>query len=319
MGQNHGHHEHRGNHSHGHSGHHGHHHGVSNFSRAFAIGIALNLGFVIVEAVFGLLANSVALLADAGHNASDVLSLVLAWGASVLARRRPSYRHTYGMRGSTVLVSLFNAIFLLLAMGGITWETLQRLHHPEPIVGNTMIAVATVGIVINTLTALMFLSGRKQDLNLRGAFMHMAADAGVSFGVVLAGVAIVLTGWQWLDPAISLLIVGVVVVGTWDLLKDSVNLALDAVPEGIHPQAVRTYLVNCPGVSQIHDLHIWGMSTTETALTAHLVMPTGHPGDAFLHQICQELHDRFGIEHTTLQIELGDSSNACALASDHVV
>ena len=297
-------------HNHGHQGHnhghHGHDHGVSNFNRAFAIGIGLNLGFVVVEVVFGWLSNSVALLADAGHNASDVLSLMLAWGASVLARRRPSHRHTYGMRGSTVLVSLFNALLLLLAMGGITWETLQRLHHPEPIVGSTMITVAAVGIVINTATALMFLSGRKQDLNLRGAFLHMAADAGVSLGVVIAGVAIVLTGWQWLDPAISLLIVAVVIVGTWDLLKNSVNLALDAVPEGIQPQTVRAYLASYPGVTQIHDLHIWGMSTTETALTAHLVMPTGHPGDEVLHQICHQLHDRFGIEHTTLQIELGD-------------
>lgn len=304
------------NHSHG---DHGHDHETSNYNRAFAIGIALNLGFVIIEAVYGILAHSVALLADAGHNLSDVLSLILAWGASWLTRRQPSRRYTYGLRRSSILVALLNAILLLLAMGGITWETLQRFSNPEPIAGGTVIAVAAVGIVINTITALMFISGRKLDLNLRGAFLHMAADAGVSLGVVLAGIAIVATGWLWFDPVVSLVIVAVVVVGTWQLLKDSVNLALDAVPEGIEPLAVQTYLAERPGVAQVHDLHIWAMSTTETALTVHLVMPSGHPGDDFLAETCRELHNHFGVEHATLQVETGDHNHPCILESDKVV
>lgn len=304
------------NHSHG---DHGHDHETSNYNRAFAIGIALNLGFVIIEAVYGILAHSVALLADAGHNLSDVLSLILAWGASWLTRRQPSRRYTYGLRRSSILVALLNAILLLLAMGGITWETLQRFSNPEPIAGGTVIAVAAVGIVINTITALMFISGRKLDLNLRGAFLHMAADAGVSLGVVLAGIAIVATGWLWFDPVVSLIIVAVVVVGTWQLLKDSVNLALDAVPEGIEPLAVQTYLAERPSVAQVHDLHIWAMSTTETALTVHLVMPSGHPGDDFLAKTCRELHNHFGVEHATLQVETGDHNHPCILESDKVV
>ncbi len=302
-----------------HNHNHGHEHGTGNYSRAFAIGIALNLGFVVVEATYGILAHSVALLADAGHNSSDVLSLVLAWGASVLSRRQPTRHYTYGLRGSSILVSLLNAILLLLTMGAIAWEAVQRFGHGAPIAGSTVIGVAIVGIIINTITALLFRSGRRNDLNLRGAFLHMAADAGVSAGVVLAGIAIVLTGWQWIDSVVSLIIVAVVVVGTWQLLKDSVKLALDAVPEGVEPLAVRTYLAERPGVNQVHDLHIWGMSTTETALTAHLVIPAGHPGDAFLAQTCKELHDHFGIEHATLQIELGDSAQACALASEQQV
>lgn len=304
------------NHSHG---HHGHDHTTSNYNRAFAIGIALNVSFVIVEAVYGVLAHSVALLADAGHNLSDVLSLILAWGASWLTRRPPNRRYTYGLRRSSILVALLNAILLLLAMGGITWETLQRLGNPEPIAGGTVIGVAALGIFINTITALMFLSGRKLDLNIRGAFLHMAADAGVSLGVVLAGIAIVATGWLWFDPVVSLIIVVVVVVGTWQLLKDSVNLALDAVPEGIEPLAVQTYLAERPGVAQVHDLHIWAMSTTQAALTVHLVMPSGHPGDDFLAQTCRELHDHFGVEHATLQVETGDPNHPCILESDKVV
>lgn len=304
------------NHSHG---HHGHEHPIGNYNRAFAIGIALNVSFVIVEAVYGVLAHSVALLADAGHNLSDVLSLILAWGASLLSRRPPNRRYTYGLRRSSILIALLNAVLLLLAMGGITWETLQRFSNPEPIVGGTVIGVAALGIFINTITALMFMSGRKRDLNIQGAFLHMAADAGVSLGVVLAGIAIVATGWLWLDPVVSLMIVVVVVVGTWQLLKDSVNLALDAVPERIEPVAVQTYLAERPGVAQVHDLHIWAMSTTETALTAHLVMPKGHPGDDFLVQTCRELHGHFGIEHSTLQIDVGDCNQSCALAPEHQV
>ncbi|BAY10494.1 cation diffusion facilitator family transporter [Calothrix sp. NIES-2098] len=306
------------NHSHNHNHHH-HEHGTNNYNRAFMIGTILNVGFVIIEAFYGYLAHSLALLADAGHNLSDVLGLLLAWGASFLGSRPPTLRYTYGLRRSSILAALINAIALLLVMGGIAWEAVQRFHSPASVGAITVIGVAMVGIVINTITALMFMSGRKHDLNIRGAFLHMAADAGVSLGVVLAGIAIVFTGWLWFDPVVSLIIVAVVVFGTWQLLKDSVNLALDAVPEGIEPLAVQTYLSELPGVTQIHDLHIWAMSTTETALTAHLVISSGHPGDDFLVQTCKELHDHFGIEHSTLQIEIGDSNQTCALASNHRV
>lgn len=306
--------------AHSHAGHgHGHQHHPPSYSRAFAIALTLNLGFVGIEAVYGLLANSIALIADAGHNLSDVLGLVLAWGASLLARRQPSHRYTYGWRRSSILAAFMNAVFLLVVTGGIAWEALTRISRPGEVQGETVIIVAGIGIVINTLTALLFLSGRKQDLNIRAAFLHMAADALISLGVVLAGIAILVTQWVWLDPAFSLVISALIVVNTWQLLKDSFNLAIDAVPENIEPLAVRTYLSERPGVAQIHDLHIWAMSTTETALTAHLVMPSGHPGDYFLAQTGKELHDHFGIEHVTLQIELDDSSHRCALASDQVV
>lgn len=302
------------NHSHGH-----HEHPTGNYNRAFAIGTALNIGFVIVEAVYGYLSHSLALFADAGHNLSDVLGLLLAWGASILVRQPPTRRYTYGLRRSSILAALINAIVLLLAMGAIAWEALRRFSAPESVAGGTVIGVAVVGIVINTITALLFMSGRKHDLNIRGAFLHMAADAGVSLGVVLAGIAIVFTGWLWFDPVVSLIIVVVVVVGTWQLLKDSVNLALDAVPEAIEPLAVQTYLAERPNVAHVHDLHIWAMSTTQTALTAHLVIPSGHPGDDFLVQTCKELHDHFGIEHSTLQIEVCDANCSCALASKNKV
>ncbi|GBE93774.1 cation diffusion facilitator family transporter [Nostoc cycadae] len=304
------------NHSHKHQGH---EHGQGNYNRAFAIGTALNIGFVIVEAIYGYRANSLALVADAGHNLSDVLGLLLAWGASALTQRPPTRRHTYGLRRSSILAALINALVLLLAMGAIAWEAVRRFSEPSSVSGGTVIGVAVVGIIINTVTALMFMSGRQKDLNIRGAFLHMAADAGVSLGVVLAGIAIVFTGWLWFDPVVSLIIVVVVVVGTWQLLKDSLNLALDAVPAGIEPLAVRTYLAELRNVAGVHDLHIWGMSTTETALTAHLVMPTGHPGDAFLVQVNRELQDHFGIEHTTFQIETGDPSYPCPLAEENVV
>lgn len=297
---------------------HSHGHGPANYGRAFAVGTALNVGFVLIEVIYGISANSVALLADAGHNLSDVLGLVLAWGASIVSRRQPSRRYTYGLRRSSILVALLNAIILLIAMGGITWEAIGRFRDPGEVAGRTVVVVAIVGVVINTVTALMFLSGRKTDLNIRGAFLHMAADAGVSLGVALAGIAILVTGWLWFDPVISLIIVAVVVVGTWKLLQDSVNLALDAVPEGIEPLAVRTYLAELPNVAQIHDLHVWAMSTTETALTAHLVVPTGHPGDDFLHGVCKALHDQFGIEHATLQVET-NPDHPCSLAPDHRV
>ncbi|MDP9357144.1 MAG: cation diffusion facilitator family transporter [Chloroflexota bacterium] len=294
---------------------HSHDHGPTNHNRAFALGVALNLAFVTVEAVFGLLSHSLALVADAGHNLSDVLGLLLAWGAATLAQRLPTPRRTYGMRRASVLAALFNAIFLLVAIGAIAWEAIRRFSDPGPVAGGTVIAVAAVGIVINTGTALLFLAGRKGDLNIRGAFLHMAADAAVSLGVVLAGFAILATGWRWLDPAISLAIVAVIFVGTWNLLRDSVNLALDAVPESIDTAAVGTYLAGLPAVTDVHDLHIWGMSTTETALTAHLVVPDGVVGDELLAQVAGELHDRFGIEHATLQIEHSDGAHPCPSCS----
>lgn len=298
-------------HRHEHRGHGHHGHGQPNYNRAFVVGITLNVGFVAVEALFGFLNNSLALLADAGHNLSDVLGLLLAFGASWLTRRRPTQRYTYGLRRSSILAALLNASFLLVAMGAIATEAIQRFSNPTPVNGSMVIVVALVGIVINGVTALLFMSGRERDLNIKGAFLHMAADALVSAGVVLAGIAMLTTGWLWFDPVVSLIIVAVIVVGTWNLLRDSVNLALDAVPEGIEPQAVRTYLSELPGVVGVHDLHIWAMSTTETALTVHLVMLTGSPGDAFLSRITMELHDKFGIEHTTIQVETGNFLRPC--------
>ena len=298
---------------------HGHSHAPANFGRAFAIGVALNTGFVVIEATFGFLSHSLALVADAGHNLSDVLGLLLAWGASILVRRSPTARRTYGLRRSSILAALFNAVFLLVAIGAIAWEAVGRFRHPEPVAGGTVIWVALVGIAVNTATALLFMSGRKDDLNIRGAFLHMAADAGVSLGVVVAGVIILFTGWQWLDPVVSLAIVAVILVGTWGLLRDSVNLALDAVPENIDTADVTAYLAALPGVTEVHDLHIWAMSTTETALTALLVIPDGRVGDALLARTCAELHDRFGIEHATMQIERGDPAHPCGLAPAHTV
>jgi cobalt-zinc-cadmium efflux system protein len=304
---------------HSHSNSHAHSHAPANFSRAFAIGLILNIGFVGVEFFYGLLAHSIALIADAGHNLSDVLGLGLAWGAAILSRRPPSRRHTYGWRRSSILAAFFNAVFLLVVTGGIAWESIQRFQEPGAVQGGVIIWVALVGIVINTVTALMFVSGRKGDMNIRAAFLHMAADALVSAGVVLAGIGILATGWQWLDPAFSLVVSIVIIVNTWQLLKESFSLALDAVPESVDERAVRAFLLERVGVTQIHDLHIWGMSTTEVALTVHLVVPTGHPGDEFLAQVSQELHDHFRIEHSTIQIELGDAAESCTLNCDHHV
>lgn len=298
---------------------HAHDHGSGNYNRAFIISVTLNTGFVIIEAIYGILANSLALVADAGHNLSDVLGLLLAWGASILVRRQPTPRRTYGLRRSSILAALLNALLLLVASGAIAWEAIRRFLEPSPVSGGTVIGVAAVGIAINTVSALMFMSGRKSDINIRGAFLHLAADAAVSLGAVLAGIAIIATGWLWVDSVMSLIIVAVIVVGTWQLLQESVNLVTDAVPAGIEPLAVRTYLTELPGVAGVHDLHIWGMSTTETALTAHLVMTAGHPGDAFLVEVNRELHDHFGIEHATLQIETGDPNYPCSLAQENVV
>jgi cobalt-zinc-cadmium efflux system protein len=304
---------------HAHGGHgSGHVHAPASFGTAFAVGIALNLTFVAVEFVYGVLANSMALVADAGHNLSDVLSLAIAWIASVLARRPPSSRLTYGLGGSSIVAALFNAVLLLVAVGAIAWEAILRLFHPEPVASGTVMIVAAVGIVINGATAWLFASGRKGDLNIRGAFLHMVADAAVSAGVVVAAAVILMTGWLWLDPLTSLVVVGLIVWGTWGLLRDSLAMSVSAVPAAIDPQAVRRYLESRPGVAAVHDLHIWPMSTTETALTAHLVLPAGHPGDEFLMQATTELKRRFGIGHTTLQIEVS-AETACQLAPDHVV
>ena len=304
-----------GGHPHDHSAH---AHAPASFGTAFAIGIALNLGFVVIEALYGLLSNSVSLLADAGHNLSDVLGLGVAWLATVLARRAPTARFTYGMRGSSILAALFNAVFLLVTVGGLSWEAIRRLGSPEPVAGNTMMAVAAIGILVNGVTAWLFASGRKDDINLKGAFLHMASDALVSVGVVAAGLLILLTGWLWIDPIVSLVINGVIVWGTWGLLRDSVGMSMAAVPAQIDPAAVRTFLSARTGVVDVHDLHIWPMSTTENALTCHLVMPNGHPGDAFLHELAGDLAQRFRINHTTVQIEV-DQHLACALAPDEVV
>lgn len=314
-----GHHHHHDHHGHGHDHHgHGHSHAPASFGRAFAVGITLNLGFVVVEAVYGVMAGSMALVADAGHNLSDVLGLVIAWTASVLAARPPSARFTYGFKSSSILAALGNAAFLLVALGAILVETIRRLIEPEPVAGGPVMAVAAVGIVINTVTALMFMRGRKHDINIRGAYLHMAADAAVSAGVVVAGLLITLTGAQWIDPVTSLVIVGIIAAGTWGLLKDSLRMGLHAVPPGIDEQKVRHFLNSLSGVEAVHDLHIWPMSTTETALTAHLVMPGGHPGDSFLHQLAQELDHDFGIGHATVQVETIDG-HECALLHDNVV
>jgi cobalt-zinc-cadmium efflux system protein len=286
-----------------------------NHNRAFAVGVTLNVAFVIIEATYGILVNSLALLADAGHNLSDVLGLLLAWGATVLARRRSSARFTYGLRSSSILAALANAMLLLVACGAIGWEAVQRFGNAVPVAGKTVIIVAAIGIATNAATAWLFMRGRENDLNIRGAFLHMAADAGVSLGVVLTGFAILATGWHWLDPTIGLAIVDVILVGTWGLLQDSIDLALNAVPTGIDSEAVQTYLLTLPGVTDIHDLHIWGMSSTEAALTAHLVMPQGHPGDRFMGDATEGLQHRFRIHHATLQVELGEEKHDCPLST----
>lgn len=311
-------------HSHGHGhdhadhSHAGHNHAPANFGRAFLIGTILNVGFVAVEAGYGIAANSMALLADAGHNLSDVLGLLVAWGAATLTKRRPSRNYTYGLRRSSILAALFNSVFLLVAIGAIAFEAIRRFADPAPVAGGTMMVVAGVGVLVNGVTAWLFASGRKGDINIRGAFLHMAADAAVSAGVVVAGLAIMRTGWLWLDPATSLIIVAIIVIGTWGLLRTSLAMSLDRVPPGISPAKVEAALGGLPGVTRVHDLHIWPMSTTEVALTCHLVMPAGCPGDAFLHDASAMLHDRFGIGHATIQVER-DEAEACLLAPAEAV
>lgn len=304
-----------------HSHEHAHDHAHEPVARdtAFAAGALLNAAFVIVEGTYGLIGHSMALLADAGHNLSDVAALLIAWAASALARQRPSTRFTYGYRGSSILAALLNAVILFIAVGAIGLESVQRLIEPEPVAGLTVIVVASIGIVVNGITTLLFLRGRHADLNIRSAYLHMAADTLVSVGVVVTGALIMATGWGWLDPAAGLVIVAVIVAGAWDLLRQSMRLALDAVPASIDPESVRRYLVGLAGVAEIHDLHIWPMSTTETALTCHLVMPAGHPGDAVLARLAVELRERFAIQHATIQVETGDPAHPCELVPDHVV
>lgn len=298
---------------------HSHSHAHRSFGRAFAIGVTLNAAFVVTEIVYGLSAHSLALISDAGHNLSDVLSLLAAWGAIRLARSRPTARRTYGLRRSTILASLANAATLLLVTGAITLEAVRRIRNPSPVGATTIMWVAAVGVVINGITAAMFASGRKDDINIRSAFAHLAGDALVAFGVVLAGLAIRYTGWLWIDPATSIAIGVVIAVATWGLLKESANLAMDAVPKNIDPFAVQNYLASLPEVSAVHDLHIWAMSTTEACLTAHLVTSRDGLDDAWLASTRRELHERFRIDHTTIQLEQGNLEHECDQADEAVV
>jgi cobalt-zinc-cadmium efflux system protein len=302
-----------------HSGHDhaGHSHAVPASLRAFAIGASLNFGFVVIEAVFGILSGSLALVADAGHNLSDVLGLLFAWGAAWLARRAPTQRRTYGYGRSSILAALANAVLLLVGTGGILWEAVSRLGDPQPVATGVVMVVALVGIGVNFGTALLFMADRKRDLNVRGAFVHMVADAAISLGVVVAAAVIALTGWLWLDPAVSIAIALAIVAGTWGLLRDSVDLAMDTVPAHVDPAEVEAFLAAQPGVTGVHDLHIWALSTTEVALTAHLVRPGAGADDALLRQIAAALKARFGIGHATIQVEQG--AMACALAPPEVV
>ncbi|NND97162.1 MAG: cation transporter [Pirellulaceae bacterium] len=293
-----------------------HHHATDNYGRAFAIGVLLNVFFVIVEAGYGFYANSLALLADAGHNLSDVLGLLMAWGGYALAKVAPSPNRTYGWRGSTILAALFNALLLLVAVGGIAWEAITRFSTPSEVAAPTIIVVAGIGVVINTITAMLFMNGRDGDLNIRGAYLHMAADALLSLGVVIAGIVIALTSWQWVDPLTSLVIAAVILLGTWGLLRESANLAMQGVPTNIDPHEVQTFLNSIPGVSEVHDLHIWAMSTTEIALTAHLVKPDAENEDELLRDTAQELHHHFNISHTTIQIERSVEDANCGQAAD---
>ncbi|MBH1971746.1 cation transporter [Moraxellaceae bacterium AER2_44_116] len=298
-------------HSHGHH-HHGHHHAPTTYNRAFAIGIALNITFVLIEAYFGWQADSLSLLADAGHNLSDVLGLVLAWSAMFVGKLQGNDRHTYGWRRASILAALINALVLLVAMGAMAWEAIHRLQQPVPVVGSTMMWVAGIGVLINGITAWFFMRGGDSDINIRGAFLHMASDALVSLGVVVAGFAYIICGWSWLDPVMSLIIALVIIAGTWGLLRQSLHLSLDGVPEHIDLAKVREYFMSLADVRAVHDLHIWAMSSSEVALTVHLVMPEGHGHDAFLQEVTEELHDHFDIDHPTIQIVAMPFTRACS-------
>lgn len=317
------HHDHDHDHHHDHGGHHhgigGHSHAPANYGRAFAIGLALNLAYVATEAFYGVAGHSLALLADAGHNLGDVLGLAGGWTATLLSRRLPSGRYTYGLRRSSVLAALANAVLLLVVTGGIVWEALRRLAEPGHPGGLIIMVVAAIGIVINGATALLFMSGRKGDLNVRGAFFHMASDALVAAGTVAAGALIVWTGREWIDPVVSLVISAVIVAGTWSLLRDAVNLSLDAIPTGIDRFAVEAYLRALPGVEAIHDLHIWGLSTTDVALTVHLVHAKGGDTQMLLPRITEDMRERFAIGHSTIQFETAETAETCELRPDHVI
>ncbi len=315
-------------HHHGHDGHdhHGHGHGLgghshapASFGKAFAIGVGLNAAYLLAEAFWGFSVHSVALLADAGHNLGDVIGLLGTWLASWLSTRAPSGQYTYGLRRSSILAALANAIILLVVTGAIAWEAVLRLINPEPTGGLVIMVVAIAGIFVNGITAWLFMSGRKGDLNIKAAFMHMAADASLALGVAVAGAVIMATHWLWVDPAVSLVISAVIIIGTWSLLRDSVNFSLDAVPPDIDPAKVTAYLGSLPGVLELHDLHIWGMSTTETAMTVHLVRSDIAAGEAMLSQISHEIRERFGVHHATLQLETAETAHRCTLRSDQVV
>lgn len=286
-----------------------HYHSPKLYDRAFAVGVILNTSFIVIEVAYGIAAGSLALIADAGHNFGDVITLLLAWGASHLAVRKSTLRRTYGFKRATILASVLSAMLLLFALGGISWEAIERFAEPPPVQGKIVMIVAGVGVVINALTALLFLPGRKHDLNIKGAYLHMMADAIVSLGVVVTGFAIITTGFLWLDPVISLLVVLVILFSTLGLLRDSVNLAVDAVPNDIDANAVHDFLQSVAGVKEVHDFHIWGLSTTQTALTVHLVMPGFNAGDQFLNNLTEKLYSRFGIGHSTIQIERDDTDS----------
>ena len=314
-GHKHGHEEHD-HHEEGHAGHehsHGlsHSHAPKDFNTAFSIGVFLNLGLVVAQLAFGLTAHSLALVADAGHNFADVLGLLLAWWASRLAKRPPTKERTYGLGSASILAALANAVFLLVTMGMVAWEAILRLKQPESVHGSVVIWVAALGIVANGVSAALFYSGRKGDLNVRGAFLHLAADAGISLGVVLAGIAIVLTGKSWIDPVASLAITAIIIYSTWGLFRDAMRLALQAAPPGIDVNEVRLWLEKCPGVVAVHDVHVWAMSTTKTAMTAHLVKPDGRLDDKLLQEMSQELEHQFQIHHVTVQWEQGDGKCGC--------
>jgi cobalt-zinc-cadmium efflux system protein len=294
---------------------HSHSHAPRTFNRAFAIGVVLNVLYVIIEAAAGFRVDSLSLLADAAHNLTDVLGLLIAWGAAYLSSLKPTSRHTYGFRNSSVLGAVLNGLLLLVAVGGIVVEAVERFRNPEAIPGMAVIWVAGAGVLINGMTTALFVKGREHDLNIRGAFLHMAADTAVSLGVVIAGLAILWTGQNWIDPAVSLFVAAVVFWSTWGLLRDSMHLAMQGVPAGIDPSAVQAYLEALPGITAVHDLHIWGMSTTESALTVHLVKPTVEDDDPLLHRIVKELHDEFQIEHVTVQIERSAHANICQQGS----
>jgi cobalt-zinc-cadmium efflux system protein len=307
-------HHHDHDHGHGHAHGHHHHHGDPNtMGRAFAIAIVLNLAFVGIEFFYGFLANSTALMADAGHNLSDVLGLMLAWGAAILAKRAPNNRYTYGLRSTSMLAALFNAMLLMAACGGIAWEAVQQLLHPDPVAGLTVSVVAGVGILVNGFSAWLFMAGSKDDINIRGAYLHMAADAAISLGVLVAGVVVRYTGWNWLDPAVSMVIVAIIVYSTWSLLKQSLRMMLAAVPDNVDRAKIEQFLNSQPGVSSVCDLHIWAMSTTENALTVQLVTPAGYPGDGAIDAISKALREDFSIQHSTLQVRTGASEQECCL------